>query len=171
MYFLLLLCLFGCALRLPGSPAPVPILGGEDAEGRKYEYQVSLQDIVKNNKHYCGGSIISDSRVLTAGHCVDNNRIKRNTTRIRIVAGIISLKEKGDEYFVKSYFVHEKYDNKRIANDVAVLETTRKIKFSPNVKPIPLATHTIRFGTIATLAGWGLTRVFCSYCNNVKCVN
>lgn len=172
MSFLILLCLFGCASRLNGEPVPVPvpILGGEDAEERKYEYQVSLQDVAKDNKHYCGGSVISNYWILTAAHCLDNSRIRKNITQIRILAGIISLKEKGDEYFIKSYALHEKWDNKKIANDVAVLETTRKIKFSTKVKAIPLATITPPDGTIATLCGWGLTRVFLfrSYYNCVK---
>ncbi|KAG4065515.1 hypothetical protein HA402_013285 [Bradysia odoriphaga] len=135
-----------------------PILGGVDAEYRQYKYQVSLRELMFNDRycqHYCGGSIISNSWILTAAHCVDNSRIEKDIRRIQIVAGITYLSDVGDKYYVKSCAIHEHWNKKRICNDIAVLETTRKIKFSSAVKPIPLATHNPPDNTITTLTGWG----------------
>lgn len=139
-----------------------PILGGTDAKYRKYNHQVSLRDITINDRcyqHFCGGSIISDSWILTAAHCVDSNRIEKNIRRIQIVAGITYLSDEGDKYYVKSCVIHEQWNKKRICNDVAVLATTKKIKFSSAVRPIRLAIHNPPENAITTLAGWGYISV------------
>lgn len=156
MLFWILFCFPCSASRVFGTP----ILGGVDAEERKYKYQVSLQEIGRKNEHFCGGSIISESWILTAAHCVDNGRVQKDLKRIRIVVGITHLTEKGDKYFVKSWTIHENWDKENIANDIALLETTKKIKFSSAVGPIVLATNNPPDKTITTLTGWGLTSVF-----------
>lgn len=152
MSFRIFVCIFGCVFQVFG----VPILGGEDAEKGKYSYQVSLQ---KAGNHFCGGSIISDCWVLTAAHCLDNKRVNKDVSLIKIVAGITCLSDKGDEYFVKSGIIHEKWNKMRILNDIAVLETKEKILFSATVKAILLATYNPPEGTVTTLTGWGYTTV------------
>jgi len=57
----------------PIGPAPeVPegsrIVGGSVAARNQFPYQVAL---IINNSGFCGGSIISNTWVLTAAHCVD----------------------------------------------------------------------------------------------------
>lgn len=46
------------------------IVGGSNAKEGQFPYIVSLRYIPKNEKHYCGGSIISNSYVVSAAHCV-----------------------------------------------------------------------------------------------------
>lgn len=50
----------------------VGIIGGHEAEPGLFPYIVSLQ--YKEGGHFCGGSLISDRFVLTAGHCVAASR-------------------------------------------------------------------------------------------------
>ena len=46
-------------------------MGGEDAKEGEFPYQVSLQlKGILGQGHYCGGSIIDEKTILTAGHCV-----------------------------------------------------------------------------------------------------
>lgn len=159
MLFVFFLFFFHYVSYISGTP----IVGGVNAS-RKYKYQVSLQEIGRRNLHFCGGSIISDSWILTAAHCIDSERIEKDVKRIQIVAGITHLSEKGDKYFVKLCKIHENWDREKIANDIALLKTTKKIKFSSTVKPIALATHNPPDRTVTTLTGWGFTRVleFCA---------
>lgn len=155
MLLWILLCFTNYVPHIFGTP----ILGGVGAEERKYKHHVSLQEIGRDNRHYCGGSIISDSWILTAAHCVDNERISKDITRIQIIAGITHLSEEGDKYLVKSSIVHENWNRVKIANDIALLKTAVKIKFSSVVGPIVLASHNPPDNTIATLTGWGYTSV------------
>lgn len=49
------------------------IVGGSEASKGQFPHQVSLQwgmpPLIKN-KHFCGGSIINELWILTAGHCI-----------------------------------------------------------------------------------------------------
>lgn len=44
------------------------IVGGSESEAHSWPWQVSLQ--FSDGFHFCGGSLISDSWVVTAAHCV-----------------------------------------------------------------------------------------------------
>ena len=45
------------------------IIGGSYANEGQFPYQVSLRTLP--NRHFCGGSIINEEYILTAGHCLD----------------------------------------------------------------------------------------------------
>lgn len=49
------------------SPFHARIVGGADATTGQFPYQISLR---LTNIHNCGGSIIDNQWILTAGHCV-----------------------------------------------------------------------------------------------------
>ena len=44
------------------------IVGGHVVDIEMHPYQVSVREL---NEHICGGSIITNRWVLTAGHCVE----------------------------------------------------------------------------------------------------
>lgn len=58
-----LLTIIGCSQAIPSSR----ILGGIEASAGQYPWSVSVR---VNGAHACGGSIISNTFILTAGHCV-----------------------------------------------------------------------------------------------------
>lgn len=53
----------------PENPSGTRIVGGSTATRNQFPYQVAL---IINNSGFCGGSIISNTWVLTAAHCVDS---------------------------------------------------------------------------------------------------
>lgn len=47
------------------------IIGGEDAVAHSYPFLASVRVLFNNgSEHHCGGTLITDSHVLTAAHCV-----------------------------------------------------------------------------------------------------
>uniref|UniRef100_A0A1A9ZTA7 Lectizyme n=1 Tax=Glossina pallidipes TaxID=7398 RepID=A0A1A9ZTA7_GLOPL len=85
------------------------IVGGSNVPSEEYvPYQVSMQYFTRNQyRHFCGGSIVSPTRVLTAAHYV----YEQNPERLTVVTGIRDLRDKtGQRSQVKGYVVHENYE-------------------------------------------------------------
>ncbi|KAL9896010.1 chymotrypsin-1-like isoform 1-T2 [Glossina fuscipes fuscipes] len=95
------------------------IVGGSNVPSDEYvPYQVSMQYFTRNQyRHFCGGSIVSPTRVLTAAHCV----YEQNPERLTVVAGIRDLRdETGQRSEVKDYVIHENYEQ-FVSSDIAMV--------------------------------------------------
>lgn len=71
IHFWFLLNTFNFCKSLPSKDWR-KIVGGDEIEIAEAPYQVALMEYYEETEfvaHYCGGSLISDEFVLTAGHC------------------------------------------------------------------------------------------------------
>lgn len=77
----------GLAALSAVSASPVPqwddtntpqIVGGVPAEVGDFPYLVSMQ---LSGRHYCGGSLLDSTTVLTAAHCVEGVTLSTVTVR------------------------------------------------------------------------------------------
>lgn len=105
------------------------IVGGEPVEHcSHYPYQVSVQRkslMTGGFSHFCGGSIISENYVLTAGHCVNG----RSASAISVVVGTHKLDAAGREGSrrnAKNITVHEKYSSRDVDYDLALIQVFRE---------------------------------------------
>ncbi len=83
----------------------------------------------------CGGSLISDRWILTAGHCV----VSQPASQIVIRMGCTDRTSKSDcltENHVDLVILHPDYRFPR--NDIALLRLSERVKFSSAVQPICL---------------------------------
>ncbi|XP_068625107.1 transmembrane protease serine 9-like [Battus philenor] len=132
------------------------IVGGSAVQPHQYPWLVSL---MLGQKLHCGGAIITDLHILTAGHCITfgvhfkdltvnvgmHDRLSSSFSVYRIVNG-----EKHPNF--KSNAVRD-------INDIAVLTLDNRLKFSDKVQPICLPSEDMEFNDLAlTVAGWGKTR-------------
>merc|ERR1712136_618349 len=63
-----------------GARADERIINGEDATSTAVApYQVSLQ---QSGSHFCGGTVISSTHVMSAGHCKINGFLSRYTVAL-----------------------------------------------------------------------------------------
>lgn len=97
---------------------------GELAKKKEFPYIVSLK---YNNKHFCGGSLISKNHVLTAAHCVTYFFDERKYAMefISVEAGMIR-QGTGKTYNVKRISYHPKYKSIAFQNDLAVVHVSFK---------------------------------------------
>jgi hypothetical protein len=113
----------------PASPDHKKVYGGKNAPSGAFPFQVSLilAEAKKGEEfsyHFCGGSLISDTWVLTAGHCVTSEGEIVDPKGINVYVGSIDFKD-GDRIAVKSVYRHPQYNADFTDNDVALLKLER----------------------------------------------
>ncbi|XP_051156160.1 chymotrypsin-2-like [Leptopilina boulardi] len=129
------------------------IINGEDAKFGEIPYQVSLQKIAKNF-HFCGGSILSETYVITAAHCV----VSKNASDIQVIAGTLKLSEPKSIHHVDEIIVHKFYNRKDSwKNDIALLKIQDHFILSDVIQiiPLPESKMIIEANQKAVVSGWG----------------
>jgi len=146
------------------------IIGGRETEVNEYPWQVWLA--IKAGRMWqftCGGSVINNRWILTAGHCFED-KWKLNPKIWKVHLGDhdrTSKTETNDVVSKVSRIVrHPKFEFKleggKIRYDFTLLKLKKKIDFAmhPNIRPIclPLNDENTYAGKSAIATGWGLTK-------------
>jgi len=151
--------LVASAVALPRIQRKVPgggrIVGGEPATEGQLPYQISL---LWRGSHICGGSIVGDSLVVTAAHCVVGDA----PSDVQVVGGKHRRTVEGPNEQRRSVVrivVHQQYDDFDLFNDIALLHLGTAFTETMYVKAIALPepmfqTHP---GDII-VSGWGTTQ-------------
>jgi hypothetical protein len=120
---------------LPAKPGNSPdIIGGTVATPGEFPYFVSVQTFF--GSHFCGGSLLSTTNVLTAAHCVD----EATPPDLRVsVGGTTLVPDNGVIRFVSAITVHPSWDPVSFENDVAILTLAQPILRSDPAEWLRLA--------------------------------
>ena len=99
--------------------------GGTNAQAGEFPYQVSLQ---QNGGHFCGGSLISATHVLTAAHCIYETVKKRVPQRALQVEVGSNRIGSGAKYRIRKIAYHKNYRHSGepvfYPNDIAVIHVS-----------------------------------------------
>ncbi|XP_018403823.1 PREDICTED: serine protease 53-like [Cyphomyrmex costatus] len=145
------------------------IVGGSDALDGAHPYIVSLR---RNNRHFCGGSIISKHYILTAGHCITVLEDPINLENVTVHAGTNRLSEYGYVYIPEAVIVHPDFKRSLIHNDIGLIRLKTDIQYNKLVQPISLAkTNSILVGDPCFLIGWGTTKFLGKLSDKLQIVN
>ncbi|XP_044003211.1 serine proteinase stubble-like isoform X2 [Aphidius gifuensis] len=145
----------------PLFPRPeTRIVGGKDAPFGRWPWQVSVRRTSFfgfSSTHRCGGAVLNENWIATAGHCVDDLL----TSQIRIRVGdydFSSVQERLPyiERGIAKKVVHPKYNFFTYEYDLALVRLESSLVFAPHISPICLpATDDLLIGENATVTGWG----------------
>jgi secreted trypsin-like serine protease len=111
------------------------IVNGEDAIPSSWAMIVSLKDGYGYGIHSCGGTILSESYILTAAHCVDNLPSDVSSLNFTIAAGIHNLSQ-ADQIIrqVDKIIIHPLWDRSTLDKqyDIAILHLAKPLDLETN---------------------------------------
>lgn len=146
-------------LLVPVVHSQERIVGGDDAVPGAYPWMCALvrggsSDLYQGQ--FCAGSLIHESWVVTAAHCVDN----LSPSGLDVWVGIHDLDNPGSavQRDVKAIYVHPNYDRVRgdLVNDIAFLLLASPVT---TITPVAYATSPSAVSTndVVRAIGWGDT--------------
>lgn len=126
---------------------------GNSSSFRLSPGKVSLQ---VGTSHFCGGSVLSETKVASAAHCYQSS--------FNVRAGSVD-NQNGGQYVAGAQFVgHPAYDSNRILNDFGVITTATPFTFGDFLQPIALVAPSLN-------RIWFQTETFSRSSSRLKCLS
>ncbi|CAM1295041.1 Uncharacterised protein g1169 [Pycnogonum litorale] len=136
------------------------IVRGVDASIEDWPWMVAIFRLNELNKsqYWCGGTIIDDFTVLSAAHCFQF----RDPSKYVIRVEEYDLNSDTDgrhpiDHLVKEIRIHANYSKFAHYDDIAIMKTKTRIRYTNHAKPICLPGRNIGDlnGSQASVIGWG----------------
>ena len=132
--------------------APQPIVGGTTTTTTAYPFMMQITDASQNQ--FCGGTLVSATKVVTAAHCMAGE----TTSSVRVVGGRTYRNgTNGTVSRVSKIWVHPDYTDATKGNDVAVLTLSTSMPYTTASYVDSSDTGVYAAGTTARIVGWGTT--------------
>lgn len=134
------------------------IIGGQTARPNQFPFVVSLRTL--ENFHFCGAGILSDRWLMSAAHCMQEDRAEARN--VIAVIGAHHRANDGQPLRVDTIVNHPKFNRPWLRNDICVIRTTQAITFVPGrIQPVRLPPTDFTAGSSVRvwLAGWGFSQV------------
>ncbi|XP_055850330.1 trypsin delta-like [Episyrphus balteatus] len=146
------LSVFCLASARPEGEYDDRIVNGRAANINEYYWQVSIQQY---KQHFCGGTIIAPTWILSASHCTEDiiKEGKEHTCQVR--AGSSNWSSGGVTKDVAKMINHPKYDTKTVQYDVALIKLVAALIWSASIKPATIINHPLANGAPVEVSGWG----------------
>ncbi|GGX52286.1 S1 family serine peptidase [Streptomyces fructofermentans] len=142
-------CLLGATTA---GAAPQPIVGGSTTTAAAYPYVMQITNA--SQSQFCGGTLVSATKVVTAAHCM----VGRTTSNTRVVGGRTYRNgTNGTVAQVSRIWIHPGYTDAEEGDDVAVLTLSASMPYTPIGYVSSSETSVYTAGTTARILGWGTT--------------
>ncbi|XP_011701444.1 PREDICTED: trypsin-1-like [Wasmannia auropunctata] len=133
------------------------IVGGKISIPHIFPFVVA---VLNKKRIHCGGALINNRYVLTAGHCVK----WANQADLSIGVGMHDIENPNDGYIVDidDVTLHEDFESDYLhdTNDIALIRLRNQIKITENVKPACLPHKDSDYtGQFVKVTGWGRVHV------------
>jgi len=152
----------GCGYSIVNTAAG-RIVGGQEVNPRhKLPYQMFVQMCWNTGGcAMCGGTLINKRYVITAMHCIQDDKGKLADT-VTVAIGEHDIQKdienhKAQSIKAEKIIVRKDYDANGLKNDIAILRLSKDVTFNANVVPACLPTNkaTTYAGLDAVVSGWG----------------
>ncbi|MEV0170145.1 serine protease [Streptomyces sp. NPDC050803] len=134
------------------TAAPQPIVGGSTTTTTAYPFMMQITD--SSQSQFCGGTLVSPTKVVTAAHCM----VGETTSSVRVVGGRTYRNgTNGTVSRVSNIWIHPSYTDATNGDDVAVLTLSTSMPYTTAPYVSSSQTGVYAAGTTARIIGWGTT--------------
>ncbi|XP_070596619.1 transmembrane protease serine 12-like [Erythrolamprus reginae] len=151
-----------CGIRPAVGISESRIIGGQNSEEGAWPWQVSLQKYVHSGGfiHFCGGTLLNNSTVLTAAHCCTKARSPEIWRAVIGLHHLFKHKTYSVKRRVKAIKIYYSYDQRKYKNDIAIFQLSKSIIFNDYIQPIclPNATLDLTSDMKCFIIGWGMKK-------------
>ncbi|XP_053687213.1 chymotrypsin-1-like [Sabethes cyaneus] len=132
------------------------IINETDASIEDFPFVISLR---KNDKHMCGGSILTENWILTAAHCF--NKLNGSVASVSVQVGRTNISREVDSsvHKVDQLVVHPEYSKEATwLNDIALIKLKDPLVFTELIQPVklpPVGYEIEDPNRPVTVIGWG----------------
>ncbi|CAK1591344.1 unnamed protein product [Parnassius mnemosyne] len=134
------------------------IVGGMETSINMYPYNVAIS---RNGKHWCGGAVIDEQWVLTAGHCLESafDGDKKKLTAYVVRAGSSFHNRGGYQARINKVFFSSEYTPGNADYDYSLARLDRPLPIGRNIAVLnlPSRDYVIKPDDILIVSGWGST--------------
>nr|XP_034836358.1 enteropeptidase-like [Maniola hyperantus] len=141
-----------------------PTINGATKPG-DWPWHTALYKLSKKFKYQyiCGGTLISESFVLTAAHCVSIRGKPFPPEQLSVVLGkyhLYTIDKESEQKNVERIIINDEYDDENFFSDIALLKLTSDVQFTQYIQPACLwhavATDVLNTTAIVgNIVGWG----------------
>lgn len=144
----------------PNTPGAAWIVGGQRSEKHEWPWVVSVFD-TEADGHYCGATLISNTWVLTAAHCVYYmGQLESASIKKVIVSEHDTRTDEVNDYVVnvRRIVPHRGYNDDTVVNDIALLQLEESVPWTDEAIPICIPKRFVGYNRNCTSVGWGETQ-------------
>lgn len=137
------------------------IVGGTEIEPNSQPHLIFMAiQVTANHVGVCGGTLLSARTVMTAAHCLEN------MINIRLFFGAHLIRSPEPQQvrvdqLPNSFRIHEQYNPRTFANDIALIIMTERLPLNQFMQPISIPTGAeidlLFVGENTSVYGWGFT--------------
>ncbi|WP_031475422.1 S1 family peptidase [Streptomyces bicolor] len=132
--------------------ASTRIVGGTTTTTTAYPFMMQITDA--SQSQFCGGTLVSATKVVTAAHCM----VDETTSSVRVVGGRTYRNgTNGTVSRVSDIWIHPDYTDATDGNDVAVLTLSTSMPYTTASYVDSSDTGVYATGATARIIGWGTT--------------
>lgn len=113
--------------------------------------------LIYDNVPFCGGSIITARKIVTAAHCTFK---VKTIGRLKLRAGSSQPNAGGVLVAAKKIYEHPKFNRPTVLNnDISIILLREALVFGPAIGAISIGSNRPPTGALATVSGFGSTTI------------
>jgi len=140
--------------RVPLQEIGGRIINGLPAGTGQFPWQAAIYVSTPERTTFCGGSLVSEQWIVTAGHCVFE------AISFLVYLGSTSLTAYDPNRLIVNTTVsilHEEYDANSLENDIGLISLGAPVVISAYIRPIALDATYLSPAVPVLIPGWGVT--------------